>query len=504
VARFYVTTPIYYVNDVPHIGHAYTTVTADALARWHRLLGDDTFFLTGTDEHGLKVQRAAEANGLTPQEQADQTAERFKEAWRLLNVSNDDFIRTTEPRHYRSVQALLQAAYDNGYIELGTYEGLYCVSCEAYYTEAELVDGLCPIHHRPVELFKEDNYFFKLSAFTQTLLDWYEANPDAVSPEPKRNEAVGLIRQGLQDISISRTSISWGVPVPWDPAHVFYVWYDALINYATAIGYGEDRARFDTWWPAVHHLIGKDILRFHCVYWPALLLAAGELPPHRVHVHGFLLVGGAKMSKTAFNQIAPADLVPEFGVDGFRYHFLRDVQFGPDGEFSYEGMLARYNSDLANNLGNLLSRVTTVVASKCRGIGPAPSPHSRLAGVAASVYADAAAAWDRVAPSDALEATWRLVRETNSELEAKEPWKGEPGPEVDAVLGDALEALRILAVLATPAIPQSAAEIWRRIGLPGTPGEQRLPQAAEWGGYPGGLRVDKGAPLFPRLTARVD
>ncbi len=283
MARFYVTTPIYYVNDVPHIGHAYTTITADALARWHRMSGDEVFFLTGTDEHGLKVQRAAEANGLSPIEQADRTSERFKECWQLLNISYDDFIRTTESRHYVATQQLLKTVYDNGFIELGTYEGLYCVSCEAYYNPDELVEGnLCPIHHRPVELFKEDNYFFKLSAFEQPLLDWYASQPEAVAPESKRNEAIGLIRQGLQDISISRTSINWGVPVPWDPAHVFYVWYDALINYATAIGYGSDRERFETWWPAVHHLIGKDILRFHCVYWPAMLMAAGEAPPHRV------------------------------------------------------------------------------------------------------------------------------------------------------------------------------------------------------------------------------
>jgi methionyl-tRNA synthetase len=505
VARFYVTTPIYYVNDVPHIGHAYTTVTADALARWHRLLGDEVFFLTGTDEHGLKVQRAAEANGLTPKEQADQTSERFREAWTLLDISYDDFIRTTEPRHYEAVQQLMTAAYDNGYIELGTYEGLYCVSCEAYYTEDELVDGkLCPIHLRPVELFKEDNYFFKLSAFQQRLLDWYAADPGVVNPESKRNEAVGLIRQGLQDISISRTSISWGVPVPWDPAHVFYVWYDALINYATAIGYGSDPARFEGWWPAVHHLIGKDILRFHCVYWPALLMAAGVAPPHRLYVHGFLLVGGEKMSKTAFNQIAPATLVPEFGVDGYRYHFLRDQSFGPDGEFSYEGMVARYNADLANNLGNLLSRVATVVERKCGGIGPAPSSSGRLSEVVGDAYGVVSDAWDRVAPSEALEATWRLVRETNSALEAAEPWKAAPGPEVDAVMGDALEVLRILALLASPAIPAAAEEIWRRIGLPGSVSSQRLPEAAAWGGYPGGLPVEKGPPLFPRLTPRVD
>jgi methionyl-tRNA synthetase len=283
---------------------------------------------------------------------------------------------------------------------------------------------------------------------------------------------------------------------------VFYVWYDALINYATAVGYGSDRERFDTWWPAVHHLIGKDILRFHCVYWPAMLLAAGEAPPAHVHVHGFLLVGGEKMSKTAFNQIAPADLVPEFGVDGYRYHFLRDQAFGPDGEFSYEGMVARYNADLANNLGNLLSRVATVVGKQCRGIGPAPSPDSALAEVAASVWSAARAAWDRVAPSDALEATWRLVRETNAALEAAQPWKMAPGPEVDAVMGDALEALRIVAVLASPAMPAAAEEIWRRIGLTAAIGPvsgQHLPESAVWGGYPGGVPVEKGAPLFPRI-----
>jgi len=501
VARFYVTTPIYYVNDAPHIGHAYTTVTADALARWHRLLGDDVHFLTGTDEHGLKVQRAAEANGLSPREHADRTSERYREVWASLDISYDDFIRTTEPRHHRATQQLMQAAYDNGWIELRPYEGLYCVSCEAYYTEGELVDGnLCPIHRTPVELLREENYFFKLSEFTDRLLEWYEQNPGAVTPEAKRNEAIGLIKGGLRDISISRTSITWGVPVPWDPGHVFYVWYDALINYATAVGYGADPNRFEAWWPAVHHLIGKDILRFHCVYWPALLMAADLQPPGRIAVHGFLLVGGEKMSKTALNQIAPADLIPTFGVDGFRYHFLRDQAFGPDGDFSYEGMVARYNADLANNLGNLLARVSTVVERKCAGIGPAPNPSSELAAVAASVYDEAAAAWDRIAPSDALEATWRLVRETNAALEATEPWKAEPGPEVDAVLGDALEVLRIVAVLASPALSRASREIWRRIGLTGEPSEQRLPEAAVWGGYPGGLPVERAGPLFPRIT----
>ncbi len=498
--RFYVTTPIYYVNDIPHIGHAYTTITADALARWHRLIGDETFFLTGTDEHGLKVLRSAEEAGLSPIEQAERTSARFRDAWSLLDISYDDFIRTTEPRHARAVQTLLQAVYDNGWIYKDTYVGLYCVSCEAYYREEELVDGVnCPIHLRPVEHLEEENWFFKLSAFEQPLLDWYEAHPGAVTPEGKRNEALGLLRQGLEDISISRVSIDWGVPVPWDPDHVFYVWYDALINYATAIGYGDDPERFERWWPAVHHLIGKDILRFHCVYWPALLLAAGLEPPQRISVHGFLLVGGAKMSKSGPGQIYPADLVDDFGVDGVRYHFLRDTPFGPDGEFSYEGMVARYNADLANNLGNLLSRVATVVAKKCDGIGPAPRADSPLAEVAARALADATTAWSAVQPSVALEATWRLIHETNAYLEDNEPWKAEPGPALDAILGDALEALRIVAVLATPAVPRTCAELWRRIGLAGEPGDQRLPGAAGWGGYPGGLPVDKGSPLFPRI-----
>ncbi len=263
--RYYVTTPIYYVNDAPHIGHAYTTLVADALARWHRLLGDETFFLTGTDEHGLKIQRTAEANGISPLEQADRTSERFRETWKLLDISNDDFIRTTEPRHHLAVQTLLQKAYDNGYIYRGTYEGLYCVACEAYYTETELDDANCPIHQRPVETLKEDNYFFRLSAFADRLLEWYDADPDCIQPDGKRNEAAGIVRQGLADVSISRTSITWGVPVPWDSEHVFYVWYDALINYATAVGYGADPDRFAAWWGAPPPRHGPDIFWLGCV-----------------------------------------------------------------------------------------------------------------------------------------------------------------------------------------------------------------------------------------------
>jgi methionyl-tRNA synthetase len=498
VARFYATTPIYYVNDAPHIGHAYTTVIGDAVCRWHRLLGDDVLFLTGTDEYGLKNQQAAEAQGVHPQELADRNSQRFRDAWDLLDIDYDDYIRTTQDRHRVAVQKFLQAVYDNGDIEKDTYEGLYCVSCEAYYTEDELVDGNCPIHGRPVQRMQETNWFFRLSRYEQRLLDWYEAHPDAVIPATRRNEVLGFIRSGLRDISISRGAFDWGVPLPWDPEQVAWVWFDALPNYLTAVGYGDDPERFATWWPADYHLIGKDIVRFHAVYWPAMLMAAGLEPPRCVATHGWLLVKGEKMSKTRLNQIAPAQLVEDFGVDPVRYHFLREVPFGPDGDFSYEGMVSRYNSDLANNLGNLLSRVATVVGSKCGGIGPVAAGDSPLAAVAERVYSDAAAAWDRLAPSDALDATWQLIREANAYLEANEPWKAEPGPEVDIVLGSAVEALRIVAVLASPALPSATAEVWRRLGLSGSPSQQRLPEAAAWGGYPGGLPVEKGAPLFPR------
>jgi methionyl-tRNA synthetase len=495
VARFYVTTPIYYVNDAPHVGHAYTTVIADGIARWHRLLDDDVFFLTGTDEHGLKVQRAAEANGVSPRQWADQTVVRFQDAWKLLDISNDDFIRTTEPRHYRAVEKLLQACYEAGDIELRPYKGFYSVADEEYISAEQVADY--EARGRAVIELEEQNYFFKLSKYEQPLLDWYDSHPDFVVPETKRNEALGFIRSGLQDFSISRTSITWGVPIPWDPGHVNYVWFDALTNYITAVGYGSDDARFRQWWPGIH-VIGKDILRFHTVYWPAMLLSAGVEPPEHVYVHGYLLIGGEKMSKTRLNSIAPADLVADFGVDGFRYHLLADLTFGSDGEFSYEGLLARYNADLANNLGNLLARVATVVGRKCGGVGPAPRPDSPLAATAAESYRDAAAAWAAFQPHDALAATWRLARATNSHLEANEPWKAEPGPAVDAVLGDALEALRIVAVLASPAILHAAQAIWDRIGLPGRVEDQRLPDAAAWGGYPGGLPVVKGDPLFPR------
>lgn len=501
VGRYYVTTPIYYVNDAPHIGHAYTTLIADAVSRWHRLMGDDVFFLTGTDEHGLKVQQKADEHGVSPQEWADRTVVRFQDAWRALGIANDDFIRTTEPRHHAAVRQLLQRCYDAGDIELGEYRGWYSVSDEEYITADEVEEYRA--RGRKVIEMAEPNYFFRLSRFEQRLLDWYEAHPDAIQPDTRRNEVLGFIKQGLKDFSISRTSLRWGIPLPWDPAHVTYVWFDALTNYITAVGYGSDdpaqQERFSQWWPGTH-LIGKDIIRFHCVYWPAMLLSAGLEPPAHWFVHGWLLVGGEKMSKTSLNQIAPADLVADFGLDAFRYHFLADCPVGPDSDFSYEGMVARYNADLANNLGNLAARVATVVGKKCGGIGPAPGAGSPLAEVATECAARAAQAWEAVQPSDALEAAWQIVRRTNAHLEAGEPWKKDPGAEVDAIMGDALEALRLVAVLAWPAMPTTCEELWRRLGLPGTVAAQRVPEALTWGRYPGGLPVEKGTALFPRRS----
>jgi methionyl-tRNA synthetase len=505
MARFYVTTPIYYVNDVPHIGHAYTTVAGDVLTRWRRLCGDEVFYLTGTDEHGLKVQRAAEAKGVTPKEHVDEMAAHFRDAWDGLDIACDDFIRTTEPRHYTAVQTFLQKIYDAGDIELGTYDGLYCVSCEAYYSEDELVDDdLCPIHLRPVEHVLEENYFFKLSRYTDRLLAYYGEHPEAVQPEARLNEVFGFIRGGLQDFSMSRTSISWGVPLPWDPAHVAYVWADALINYCTAVGYATDDARFAEWWPVDYHLVGKDILRFHAVYWPAMLMAAGLEPPRCVFAHGWLLVGGEKMSKTRLNQIAPTDLVADFGVDGFRYHFMTDQHFGPDGDFSYEAMVQRYNADLANNFGNLANRVLNMAANYCGGVVPDRHADGPLREMAAGAYAGLSEALTRLDFAGGFGAIWDLIRATNVYIEDSKPWElnkyGDTAA-VEGVLGDCLESLRIIALLASPVIPNAAAELWRRLGLSGRPDDQRLPAAAAWGQLPAGATLVKGDPLFPRKEA---
>ena len=508
MGRYYVTTPIFYVNDAPHVGHAYCTVNADAVARWHRLVGDETLFLTGTDEHGQKVADAAAKNGVSPQAWTDTTSARFREAWDALNVSYDDFIRTTEPRHFETVQKFLSKIYENGFIYKDTYRGHYCVSCEDYYTLEASDQGNCPIHGRPLTEMEEENWFFRLSAFEQPLLEYYAAHPDFVTPETKRNEAVAFIKSGLKDISITRTSISWGIPVPWDSQHVFYVWYDALINYLTAIGYGRENDEVATWWPSSHHLIGKEILRFHCVWWPAMCMAAGLEPVHHVQVHGWLLVGGQKLSKTMaaeggvrLSDIAPVMLTDEFGVDPVRYYLLRETVLGNDGDFSLEAITARYNTDLANNYGNLISRVATVIASKCDGVGPTPDPDSALRPLAEAAIRDSRAAWERFAPQAALEATWQLVAATNAYLETHAPWKMEPGEALSTIMGDALEAIRLVTILASPAIPGVADEVWRRLSLPGSPSEGDFAANTAWGQGNGGRPVTKGEPLFPRIRS---
>jgi methionyl-tRNA synthetase len=509
---FYVTTPIYYPNDVPHIGHAYTTVATDFVSRYHRLRGEKVLFLTGTDEHGKKVPQAAAEQGLDPQAFVDQMEPKWREVWELLDIAYDDYIRTTEPRHEEAVRQLLTAVYENGRddIYLGTYEGLYCVSCEAYYTEDELVDGKCPIHGTPVEQMKEENYFFRLSAYQDRLLEHYTRHPEAVEPEARRNEVLSTIKGGLRDFSISRTSFAWGIPLPWDEKHVCYVWFDALTNYITAAGYGSDEERFEHIWPADIHFIGKDILRFHAIYWPAMLMAGGVQPPRQVWAHGFLLVGGEKMSKTKLTGIHPKTLVDHFGVDAYRYYFMREVQFGQDGSFSWESMVARYNADLANDLGNLASRVLAMLESYFDGEVPPPgdAPEA-LAGVQAlgGAAEEAAARYhERMKALDlagGLEAVWGFVGAVNRYLVEAAPWavaKDEGRrAELAGILYAATEALRIIAVFLAPAMPRAAARLWADLGLTVPLEDQRLPDAAGWGRLSPGTRTRRGENLFPRL-----
>ena len=501
MTKFSATTPIYYVNAKPHLGHAYTTIVADAVSRWHRLLGEEVHLLTGTDEHGLKIQQAADAAGVSPKEFADSIAPLFAQAWDRLNITHDDFIRTTEPRHAAGVKKLLQACYDAGDIEADMYRGQYCVACEAYFIEEELVEGKCPIHMKETTYVEEENYFFRLSRFEDRLLKWYEDHPTAITPGFRMNEVLGFIKGGLNDFSVSRKTLTWGIPLPWDPSHVAYVWFDALANYITAVGYGTDDKSFAENWPVDYHFIGKDIIRFHCVYWPAMLMSAGIEPPKGWAVGGWLLVDGEKMSKTTGNVVNPLDLIDVVGVDGFRYYVLAETTYGNDGDFSDEGLIKRFNSDLANNLGNLAARVATVVEKKCGGVGPASSANSPLAEIAATAVAETSQAWAAVQPSKALEATWKLIGATNSYLEDNEPWKMEPGDAVNTVMGDALEALRIVSILANPALPTTTQEIWNRIGLTGNITDLRINANTKWGQYTGGTQVVKGQPLFPRLTA---
>jgi methionyl-tRNA synthetase len=506
---FYITTPIYYPNDVPHIGHAYNAVATDTIARYHRLRGEDVFHLTGTDEHGLKLQRAAESAGLTPQEWVDDMEPKWREVWARLDIAYDDYIRTTQERHHVAVQKILQAVYDNGRddIYLGHYEGLYCVACEAYYDEADLLEGdLCPIHERPVEFFREDNYFFRLSAYTERLLAHYEATPSAVEPASRRNEVLSLLHGGLRDFSISRTTFDWGVPLPWDPSHVCYVWFDALTNYATAAGYGTDDERFARVWPASIHSIGKDILRFHAIYWPAMLMAAGLELPTQVWAHGYLTVGGKKMSKTNATGIHPFELIDHFGTDSYRYYFLREIRYGEDGSFSFESMTERHNADLANGLGNLASRVLAMLGSYFDGVVPAPEVEGSQADLP-EVVADAVARLDEhmlaVRLHTAIGAIWDIVDRANGYLVEQEPWKVAKDPdrrgELASVLYASAELLRILAILIGPVMPGAAERLWEQLGIAEPLAHQRVPGSVAWGGLAPGTVTTKGGALFPRL-----
>lgn len=514
---FYLTTPIYYVNSVPHLGTAYTTIAADALARYRRMAGDDVRFLTGLDEHGQKVAQAAAEAGVTPQEWTDSIAPKFLETWRLLDISNDDFIRTTEPRHEIGAQRFLQVLHDGGHLYKGHYEGWYCVPEETFFAEDQLVEGKCPDCGREVQFVREDNWFFRLSAFQDTLLEYYEAHPDFVQPETRRNEVVSFVKGGLKDLSISRTTFTWGIPLPFDPEHVMYVWFDALLNYVTAVGYGSDdaekTAEFAKHWPADYHFVGKDIIRFHCVIWPAMLMAARLPLPKHVFAHGFLLTKGEKMSKSKGNVLAPADLVERFGVDAYRYYFLRDVAFGTDGSVSIDSMVQRYNGDLANDWGNLCSRLFNMTEKYLGGTVPArpegvaTAEDEDLMRIAAELPSRFEAAMSRLDYAGALEAAWDLVKRTNRYIEEAAPWNlaksDETMPRLEAVLYSALEAVRIAALFTAPVMPRTSAEVWRRLGIEGDPADVRdLDAAARWGGLKQGSRVTKGDPLFPRIQDR--
>ena len=505
---FYITTPIYYINDLPHIGHAYTTIAADVLARWRRAHGEQVLFLTGTDEHGQKVARAAEAGGLDPQAWTDRIVERWKATWAELDIAYDDFIRTTEERHVGAVQRLWQRLYDQGDVYLDSYEGLYCVACEQFYTPEELVDGNCPIHGTPVDVVREENYFFRISKYADRLLEHYRAHPEFVRPETRLREVVSFVEQGLQDLSISRSSFTWGVPIPWDPDHVMYVWVDALQNYLTAAGWDADLERFGRVWPADYHFVGKDILRFHAVTWPAILLAAGLPLPRTVQAHGWLLVGGEKMSKTRLTGIAPGDLVKPFGSDAVRYFFQREVAFGQDGNFSWEAMVERYNADLANGLGNLASRVTAMVERYRDGVlpgaGPAGDAEVAVQEAAIQAHADAKAALYELAYERALGGIWRLVAAANGYISERRPWdlaRAGDNLALDTVLYTGAEALRIAALLVAPWLTRAAPALWAALGAPGDLAAARLPEALAWGGLPRGARVQRVGALFPRLDA---
>ena len=513
---YYVTTPIYYVNSAPHIGHAYTTVAGDVLTRWHRQKGESVWYLTGTDEHGQKIMRTAQEHGEDPQAWVDRLVENdWKPNWRDLNIANDDFIRTTEVRHTERVQRFLQGLKDSDHIYAGKYEGPYCVGCEEFKLEADLVEQgsekLCRIHGKPVELVKENNWFFRLSAFVEPLLKLYEDHPEACQPDSARNEVISFLKSGVTDLSISRSSFDWGIKVPWDTDQVFYVWFDALLNYATAVGLGDDPSseggkKFADTWPPDVHLVGKEILRFHSVIWPAMLMAAGLDIPKKVFAHGWLLVGGEKMSKSKLTGIAPRDITDHFGVDAFRYYFLRAIPFGTDGSFSWEDMHARYTSELANDFGNLASRLAAMVNKYCEGVLPAVSHDAGLESFLIDTVAKADAAICDLDFQGGILAIMEFCKRVNGYVTEKEPWilakDSANDAQLQGVLYNTAEALRALAVLLHSVMPATCEILWDSLGANQSIGpiaDQLISHVATWGQLPQGSIITKSAILFPRL-----
>jgi len=506
---YYITTPIYYVNASPHIGHAYTTILADVLARYHRSRGYRTFFLTGTDEHGDKIAEAAAQAGISPQEFTDRISAQFRDLWPELMVTNDYFIRTTDPNHVRTVQALLQKVYDRGDIYFGHYEGYYCVGCERFYTEKELVDGNCPDHQTPPLLRKESNYFFKMSAYQEWLVQYIQEHPDFIRPERYRNEVLAFLREPLEDLCISRpkSRLTWGINLPFDDNYVTYVWFDALINYVTGVDY-PDGEKFRTFWPVAQHLIAKDILKPHGIYWPTMLKAMGIEPYRNLNVHGYWNVDQSKMSKSLGNVVKPLDLKDKYGLDAFRYFLLRDMVFGLDSSFSEEAFVQRANADLANDLGNLVSRSITMAVKYGGGKVPIateilPEEDGILRDTAARTLAEVEACFGELALHKALMAIWDLISTTNKYIVEREPWNLAKDPRrkarLETILYNLLETLRIVAVFVTPFMPGSAEKILRQIGIT-DPAGQTLDTIRTWGALTPGLALTRGESLFPRIA----
>jgi methionyl-tRNA synthetase len=501
---FYITTPIYYVNDEPHLGHAYTTILADVLARYARLQGQETFFLVGTDEHGQKVQEAAQRQSTDPQAYVDQIVTRFQRVWTELNISHDDFIRTTEARHVQVVEQVLERLWEKGEIYKADYEGWYCVPDERFWTEKDLVDGNCPDCGRPVERLVEANYFFRMSAYQDWLVDYITQNPTFIQPKTRRNEVLGFLRQPLGDLCISRPAsrLSWGIPLPFDRDYVTYVWFDALLNYVTAAGYLADEVRFERLWPSAMHLIGKDILTTHCVYWPTMLKAIGLPQPRTIFAHGWWVIEGAKISKSRGKVIKPLDLADIYGVDAFRYFLLRDMTLGRDANFSEAGLRRRYEGDLANDLGNLLQRLVSMINRYFQGQIPQPgqatATETVLRDQSLALISQVFSQVEALALNEALAGILNFVGDINGYLEQTSPWGqaklGHTG-RVATILYTAAEALRIVAILLHPVLPERTTELWRRLGWqPPQPLQARL----TWGQLQPGATVAVDHPLFPK------